>query len=184
MPDSLWITGDQLLVEVRPGKGADITSITDRATGIDVLARAPWGRPDLATAVSTGDSQVDWLARYGGGWQQLIPNAGSERVVGGVRRGYHGEAAVVGWEVVNAGDSSAVMTTDRLTAPLHLARELHVEGPALTVTDTITNTSPEPVPVMWVEHLGFGAPFVDEHCTVTTGARSVLSDAQAPGNRL
>jgi Domain of unknown function (DUF4432) len=184
MPDSLWITSDQLLVEVRPGKGADITSITDRATGIDVLARAPWGRPDLATARSTGDSQLDWLARYGGGWQQLIPNAGAERVVGGVRRGYHGEAAIVGWEVLAADRDGAVMATDLITAPLHLTREVRVTGPALTVTQTIRNTCAEPLPVMWVEHPGFGAPFVDEHCTLTTGARSIVTDAQAPGNLL
>ena len=184
MSDSLWITSDQLRVEVRPDKGADITSITDRATGIDVAFRSPWGRPDLATALTTGNSQLDWLARYGGGWQQLIPNAGPERTVDSVGQGYHGEAAVVGWRVLDAGGSSATMTTDLITAPLHLSRELRADGPTLTVTDTIGNTSPDPVPVMWVEHPGFGAPFIDEHCMLTTGARSILSDALAPGNRL
>jgi hypothetical protein len=184
MPDSLWISSDQLRVEVRPGKGADITSITDLATGIDILARAPWGRPDLATALSTGDSQVDWLARYGGGWQQLIPNAGAERVVGGVRRGYHGEAAIVGWNVLATDGDGATMATGLTTAPLHLTREVRVTGPVLTVTQTIANTGAEPAAVMWVEHPGFGAPFIDEHCTLTTGARSIVTDALAPGNLL
>jgi galactose mutarotase-like enzyme len=184
MAESLWISSGQLQVEVRPAKGADIASIIDRTTGVDVLARSPWGRRELATALTTGDSQLDWLARYGGGWQQLIPNAGQERVVDGVRRGYHGEAAVVGWQVRDASDSGATLTADLITAPLHLTRELRVDGPTLTVTDSVANASPEPVPVMWVEHPGFGAPFIDEHCTLTTSARSILADAVEQGNLL
>lgn len=75
MTSSLWLHTDRLSVEVRPDKGADITSITERATGIDILFRTPWGRRDLAGAPVTGDSRTDWLARYGGGWQQLVPHA-------------------------------------------------------------------------------------------------------------
>jgi hypothetical protein len=65
MAESLWICSERLQVEVRPAKGADIVSIVDRATGIDVMARSPWGRRELAAALTTGDSQLDWLARYG-----------------------------------------------------------------------------------------------------------------------
>lgn len=181
---SLWLHNDQLSVEVRPDKGADITSITDRATGIDVLCRFPWGRRDLAGTSPTGDSQVDWLARYGGGWQQLVPNAGAPRVVDGVQRGYHGEAAVVAWSLEAADDTQASMAVDLVTAPLQLTRSVHVEGAALRVSDTIYNNSDEPIAVMWVQHPGFGAPFIDEHCTLTAGALSVITDADTPGNLL
>ncbi|MEW9522120.1 DUF4432 family protein [Streptomyces tubercidicus] len=184
MSSSLWLTNDRLAVELRPGKGADITSITERGSGIDVLFRAPWRRREPGEAPITGDSQVDWLARYGGGWQQLVPNAGAERVVAGVRRGYHGEAAVVGWAVEAAEDSYARMSTSLITAPLHLTRTVWLEGSALHISDTILNTSGEPVPVMWVQHPGFGAPFIDEHCIITTGARTLVTDAEAPGNVL
>jgi galactose mutarotase-like enzyme len=181
---SLWLHSDRLSVEVRPDKGADITSITEHGTGIDVLWRTPWGRRDLAGAPVTGDSQVDWLARYGGGWQQLVPNAGAERTVGGVRRGYHGEAAVVGWSVNHVDDTEIAMATDLITTPLRLTRALSLDGPALHVRDTVRNTCDQPVPVMWVQHPGFGAPFIDEHCTITSPARTVLTDAEQPGNLL
>ncbi|HEY3481279.1 MAG TPA: aldose 1-epimerase, partial [Streptomyces sp.] len=184
MTCSLWLHSDRLSVEVRPDKGADITSITERATGIDVLFRTPWGRRDLAGAPVTGDSRVDWLARYGGGWQQLVPHAGDERSVDGVRRGYHGEAAIVAWSVVDADVSQARLTTQLITAPLQLTRTLQLDGPALRVRDTILNTAEEPVPVMWVQHPGFGAPFIDEHCTISAPARTVLTDAEQPGNAM
>ncbi|WP_432144081.1 DUF4432 family protein [Streptomyces sp. bgisy084] len=180
----LILRSDQLTVGVLPGKGADIVSLVDTATGIDVLFRSPWGRRDPALLPSTRDSQLDWLARYPGGWQQLVPNAGAARVVDGVLRGYHGEAAVVGWEVESADESSAALGVQLVTAPLTLTRRLRVRGPSLLVTDTIHNDSAEPVDVMWVQHPAFGAPFIDGHSTLTTGARGVLSDAQAPGNVL
>ncbi|MFE1250786.1 aldose 1-epimerase [Streptomyces sp. NPDC058735] len=184
MTPSLWLRSDRLAIEVRPGKGADITSITERRSGIDILFQSPWGRRELAETPHTGNSKVDWLARYGGGWQQLVPNAGDERVIGGVTRGFHGEAAVVAWSVERADETSARLTTDLVTAPLRLTRTVWLDGAALHVRDTILNTSDEAVPVMWVQHPGFGAPFIDERCTIATGARTVLTDAQAPGNAL
>ena len=184
MAFSLWLHNDNLSVELRPGKGADISSIIERPSGVDILFRAPWGRRELADAPVTGDTQTDWLARYAGGWQQLIPNAGAERVVGGVRRGYHGEAAVVGWTVEAASGTFVRMSTDLVTAPLHLTRTVRLEGAVLHVRDTVHNTSEEPVPVMWVQHPGFGAPFIDEHCVIATGAGTFVTDAQAPGNVL
>lgn len=180
----MWLRSDRIEVEVRPEKGADIVAFVDRASGIDVLFRSPWGRRDLAGAPVTGDSAVDWLARYGGGWQQLVPNAGAERTVDGVRRGYHGEAAVVTWSVEEAGEASARLRTDLITAPLRLTRVLALSGDTLRVRDTVENTGVAPVPVMWVQHPGFGGPFIDEHCTITAGARTIVTDAEYPGTGL
>ncbi len=148
MTGSIWLHSDRLSVEVRPDKGADITSITDRATGIDILFHAPWDRPDLTTAPTTGDSQFDWLARYGGGWQQLIPNAGAARVVEGVERGYHGEAAIVPWSIQTADDAHAALTIDLASAPLRLTRSVQLDRETVRIADSIHNTSDESVAVM------------------------------------
>ncbi|MEV0408849.1 aldose 1-epimerase [Actinoallomurus sp. NPDC050550] len=181
---SLVLRSDLLTVEVLPGKGADIVSFVDVASGVDVLFRSPWGRRDPARLPSTGDSRLDWLARYPGGWQQLVPNAGAPRVVDGVLRGYHGEAAVVGWDVESADQSRTSLSVQLVTAPLHLTRSLRLEGASLHVSDTVRNTSPDPVPVMWVQHPAFGAPFINERSTLTSGARGILTDADTPGNVL
>jgi hypothetical protein len=174
---TLVLRNEHLEVIVLPGKGADIYSVIDRQTGVDVLFRSPWGWRDPATVPSTGDSQVDWLARYPGGWQLLVPNAGPEREHDGVRRGFHGEAALVGWTVEARTADSTELTVDLVTAPLRLRRNLALDGRALVVTDQIRNTSPAPVPVMCVQHAAFGAPFVDGRCRIDTSARTVITAA-------
>jgi hypothetical protein len=177
-PDAtLVLRNDHLDVVVLPGKGADIYSVIDRRTGIDVLFHPPWGWRDPVTVAPTGDSQVDWLARYSGGWQLLVPNAGPEREHNGVRRGFHGEAALVGWAVERRTLDSAQLTVDLITAPLRLRRELALDDQTLVVTDCIRNTSPDPVPVMCVQHAAFGAPFIDGRCRLDTSARTVAAAA-------
>jgi hypothetical protein len=180
----LTLRSDVLEVALLPRKGADIYSIVDRLSGIDVLFKSPWGWRDPTSLPSGTDSKVDWLARYPGGWQQLVPNAGEARVVDSVTRGFHGEAAVVPWMLEHSSDSVARLTVDLTTAPLRLDRQVALEGPLLSVQDTIRNLSPDPVEFMWVQHPVFGAPFVDEHARIHTGACVFISDAEAPGTLL
>jgi hypothetical protein len=180
----LVLRNDRLAVTVLADNGADIASIIDLETGVDVLFQAPWGRRAVTQVAPTTDSQVDWLARYGGGWQQLVPNAGEAREVDGVLRGYHGEAAVAGWELDAADDVSATLSVRLITAPLLLTRSIRVDGATLHVRDTVQNESPDPVEVTWVQHPAFGAPFIDEHARLTTGARTIITDAVSPGNVL
>ena len=40
-------------------------------------------------------SQTAWLDHYGGGWQELFPNAGAACTVDGRPHPFHGEASVV-----------------------------------------------------------------------------------------
>lgn len=182
--ERLRLLSDELEVVVLPRKGADLYALVDRASGIDVLFKSPWGWRDPDTLPPTGDSQQDWLARYPGGWQQLLPHAGPERRVRGVLRGYHGEAATRPWRVQARTSSSAVLATRLPDAVLSLTRTLSLEGPALTICDTVRNDTCEPTEVMWVQHPAFGAPFIDGSCRLDFGARTLLSDAEAPGTAL
>ena len=54
--------------------------------GIDLLWKSPWGPglPPLPSA-SGEASQTAWLDHYGGGWQELFPNAGAACTVDGAR---------------------------------------------------------------------------------------------------
>ncbi|WP_371400622.1 DUF4432 family protein [Kribbella sp. NBC_00662] len=171
----LVLRSPQLEVVVLPDKGADVYSVIDRATGIDVLFKSPWGWRDPATVPPMGESQADWLARYPGGWQLLVPNAGPEREYDGVLRGFHGEAAVITWNVDEWTATTARLSTDLATAPLHLEREFVADGPDLEVVTLIRNTSPRTVPVMCVEHAAFGAPFLDARCRLDTSARRIAA---------
>jgi hypothetical protein len=174
---TLVLRSPQLEVVVLPGKGADVYSVIDRATGTDVLFKSPWGWRDPGTVPPMGNSQADWLARYPGGWQLLVPNAGPEREYDGVLRGFHGEAALIAWNVDESTTDMARLSTDLATAPLHLERELVADGPDLQVVTSIRNTSPVSVPVMCVEHAAFGPPFLDARCRLDTSARRIAAAA-------
>jgi len=174
----------ELEVVALPFKGADIYAIVDRATGIDVLFKSPWGWRGPERLGAPADTMQHWIARYAGGWQQLVPHGGAPCEVAGVLRGYHGEAAIVAWQVVEHTADRIRMVTELMTAPLRLERTLTVSGAVLSVHDLISNLSDVPVPVTWVEHPGFGAPFIDGRCRIYAGARTVVNDADAPGTVL
>lgn len=180
----LELSDGVLLVRVLPGKGADIYAVIDLATGIDVLFKTPWGWRDPRLLPSGGDSRQEWLARYPGGWNLLVPNAGDERTQDGVLLGYHGEAAVAAWQVTASAPAAATLEVELLSAPLRIRRELRLADGALEVTDTVVNLSPDPVQVQMVQHPAFGAPFVDGASRISTGARTVIADAAAPGTVL
>jgi len=75
---------DAIEVTVLPGKGADIFAITDLATGIDPLFKAPWGLAPPGTAPRAGSGGDAFLANYEGGWQELFPNTNDACASAGV----------------------------------------------------------------------------------------------------
>ncbi|MBO0810854.1 MAG: DUF4432 family protein [Microlunatus sp.] len=181
----LILRNDHLEVVITPSKGADVYAVIDRATGIDVLFKTPWGRHDpRAGEPPYGGSQAGWLARYAGGWQMLLPHAGPERQYADVLRGFHGEAAIVPWNVNRSSATSAVLGVDLFTVPFQVTRDIRLDGPALHVTDTVVNCSTVPVEYMWVQHPAFGPPFAGPACKIDSGARRLITDADAPGTAL
>jgi len=178
----LTIASDRIEVTVLPDKGADICSLVDKRSGIDFLFKSPWrGR----TGAHYGSSSMErWIEAYPGGWQVLLPNGGDECTEQGVTWGYHGEAAVVPWEVISASARSAVLETQLMTVPLSVRRLVEVEGPVLRLTETVTNGSGEQVEAMWSHHPAFGPPFLEGGCTISAGCRSLVADDRSPGTLL
>lgn len=180
----LALRSAEVEVVLLPDKGCDVYSLVDRGSGVDVLFKTPWGLPPAAPG-ATGDSQTAWLERYPGGWQVLCPNGGAESVApGGVRWGFHGEACLVPWEVVGTGESWAELSVRLHRAPLRLWRRVTLAGRLLTIEESVTNTSPDELELMWSHHPAFGAPFLSPDCVLTTSARTLLADDEAPGTLL
>lgn len=176
----ITLTSEALEVVVTPERGADIVALTDLATGIQTLALSPTGQVP-ANAYTSGDSMVAWTRGYPGGWQLMVPNAGPARMHDGVLQGYHGEASLAVWTVTEQSQSSLTLTTRLFTAPLHLERRIELSGESLSVTDIITNESPEPCSFRLGQHPAFGTPFLDEHSYISVDAAVFMSDAGAPG---
>lgn len=182
--DDLVLSSDTLTATIRTDRGGDIVSLVDNASGVDVMFKTPWGRRERSESIYRTDSVQAWLETYAGGWQLLAPNASFPRTVAGTELGYHGEAAMLPWRVVSASDTSAELSVQLFTAPLAIRRRITVDGAVLRVESTIRNESPVPVDLLWVEHPGFGAPFIDGGCRVDTGARRLIGNEPAAGTIL
>jgi hypothetical protein len=180
----LTLRNDHVEVTVLAGKGSDIYSMVDIRTGVDVMFKTPWGvrAPGMWSRDVT--SMERWLEAYPGGWQLLLPNGGDECVERGATWGFHGEAALLPWTVLDRTGSAATLETRLFSAPLHVLRELSVDGPVLRLREVVTNESAGDIEIMWSHHPAFGAPFLDRECLLSAGCRSVLADDRAPGTLL
>jgi Domain of unknown function (DUF4432) len=122
-----------------------------------------------------------WIEAYPGGWQLLLPNGGDECIERGVKWGFHGEAALVPWTVLDRTNSTATLETSLFTAPLHVWRQLSLDGPVLRVHEVVTNGSEQDIEVMWSHHPAFGAPLLEAGSLLRAGCQTVQADDQAPG---
>jgi hypothetical protein len=159
-------------------QGCDIASIIDRRSGQELLFQTPWGRADRRYLPCYGDSRTAWMAAYGGGWQVLCPNAGPESAMGELCWGYHGEACLLPWTVLSAGDDSATLEVALRTVPVRLRRTLRVLEGILRVDEQLVNDSDVDVDLMWVQHPAFGLPLVGPGAQLEVSARTVRSDAE------
>jgi Domain of unknown function (DUF4432) len=175
------LSNEHLEVTVLPDKGADIYSLVHRASGVDVLFKAPWGVRAPGPWLRASTSMERWIEAYAGGWQLLLPNGGDECTERDVTWGFHGEAALVPWTVLERVDSSATLETSLFTAPLHILRHFSLDGPVLRVREVVTNSSENDIEVMWSHHPAFGAPLLEAGALLRAGCQAVLVDDQAPG---
>lgn len=143
----------QLTVEVDEDLGAEIRVVRG-PDGRNALAYHDWDTP---TSPSRGrsydDPELDWLADYGGGWQETVPNAGQACLVDGLPMGFHGDASRTRWEVVAATEDSVhLRCPSRL--PLTIEREMRLDPdrPVLRLEGRVSNLGPADVDIVWGQH--------------------------------
>jgi hypothetical protein len=172
--DSTWVS-------LLPSKGFDIHELVDRASGVDVLFKTPWGWREPSQLPPLGTRRADWLARYPGGWQVLIPTAGDDTIADGSPEGFHGEAAIVPWVLGEVTATSAAASVELVSAPLRLERTVTLEGATLTVVERVSNLSPVPQQFHWVHHPAFGEPFLGPAATLEVPAGGLVTQP-GPGD--
>jgi Domain of unknown function (DUF4432) len=172
----LRLVSDRIAVAIWPGKGADILELVDRRTGHNLLWKPPWGRRTLSSQPFAGNSSDYWIQRYAGGWNLLLPHAGTERNEAGATWGFHGEASLISWEVEDATNSHAVLHTTLQSAPLSVRRDVRVADDTLSITELVHNDSRETARFSWGHHPSFGAPFLADGLRLEIPARTVQLD--------
>ena len=181
----IQLTSEALSATIDPGRGADVLSLVDRGSGIDVLFRVPWReradnirggeRPTMSEPVAA------WLEQYRGGWQTLFPSAGAPRRVHGAPVGFHGEGSAAAWTVDEVTASTAQLHLELFSVPVRIDRRVQIAKSSITVVDRLTNLSATALHVDYSHHPAFGGEFLNGECIIQTGATRYTGDAEGPG---
>ncbi len=177
----LQLRTDRIVIDIDISRGAEITRLVERRTGVDVLMRTPWAdealrRRPVPLIEDPYDSEREWTASYAGGWQTLVPHAGDAEEIDGVVRQYHGEGSIVPWTLDHVGEDRASAHVQLSSVPLHVTRTITLDGVTVEVSDVLTNAASRTVSYDYQSHPAFGAPFLDAGCRIELAAAAYVSD--------
>jgi galactose mutarotase-like enzyme len=165
--------GSSLVATVAPSNGGSIDSL--RWRDVELLAR---GSPTTRAVIDRTDDhgRADWLSRYRGGWQELLPNAGLGCTVGEHEHRFHGHASTAVWTLDRITSNTATMTLDLEVPPLRFVKNVSIddEQPSIAVATTVECRRPVPVAMLWGHHPAFDVPgraWIDVDAEAAVAAR-------------
>jgi galactose mutarotase-like enzyme len=168
------LVGERLEVVVLPERGAEIHALRDRRSGVDVLFHAPWGLAPPGARPREGAGGHGFLERYAGGWQELFPSVNDPTAYDGAAVPFHGEVALLPWEVEPDGDGLVCRVACR-TTPFALERRMRLDGDTLVLDEAVTNRSDRRAHFVWGHHCVLGPPFLERDCRLDAPARKVVT---------
>jgi hypothetical protein len=177
---ALTLSSDLLEVVVLPDKGADIYALTDRASGIDPLFKAPWGLQPPGSPPREGSAGEAFLANYEGAWQELFPNTNDACAYRDALLPFHGEVATLPWSWSAEGGEDAVavrLSVDCQQTPFRLERLMRLPygERALVLEESVRNTSAEPAHFVWGHHCVLGPPLVAAGAELRVPCRTIVT---------
>jgi hypothetical protein len=175
------ILENQLLrITVLVDKGTDIWELLYKPLDIDFMWRSPMGLRNPNTFIpSSGTGKGFWFDYWEGAWQEVLPNGGVASSYKEADYGLHGESSLIPWDFRVVEDSpervSVTFWARMYRSPFYIEKTLTLEehSGALTIEETLVNEGREEMAFMWGHHPAVGESFLDEHCTIDTGARRV-----------
>lgn len=181
--ETIVMENAHLRVEVLAGKGADVTEIRDKRTDVNVLFEAPheWYGLDRS-GIGVSDRDFEFLDRYPGGWQDVLPEAGGGSDVAGAPLAQHGESSIVPWSARITEDSdervAARFSVDLSRYPFHVERELSLRAdePFLRVDEEVRNEGEVGVDYSWLHHIALGEPLVSPAARLEADCERVVVD--------
>jgi hypothetical protein len=171
---AVTLASEQLEVVVLPERGAELHALRHRPSGIDVLFHAPWGLAPPGAPPREGSGGHGFLERYAGGWQELFPSVNDPTTYDGAAIPFHGEVALLAWDVEPGGDGLVCRVACEAT-PFDLERRMRLEDDALVLEETVTNRSDREAHFVWGHHCVLGPPFLEAGCRLDVPARTIVT---------
>jgi hypothetical protein len=155
-----------LRIVVLSGKGTDISEIAYKPSDVNLLFRNPWGplSPKMVPLVSPHDQAFrDYT---GGGWSDILPNAGSSCELLGLKFSLHDETPLLSWSYKilepEGNEVAAKFWTNLRKYPFHVEKILTLKGSnELSIQETVTNQGRQDLPFSWLIHPTFSSVFLE-----------------------
>jgi hypothetical protein len=167
-----------------PEFGADILSIKTVPKNQELLLKTPWA--DRAEDVIAGkqtpfslDPIAHWMEHYRGGWQLITPIAGNPREIHGAAVGFHGEAAISAWKVVDSQPHSVRIALELISIPVRIERVISLDKNEISITDEIVNLSSLDLEFDYSSHPAFGGDLLDGEVSIETSATKFTLDEES-----
>lgn len=168
-----------LRLTILADRGTDIIELLYKPEDVDLMWRSPVRLHRKADYLSsTGNSLGNYLDHNSGGWQEILPNGGSECFYKGACLGMHGEISNIPWEYEVRKDTkqeiSVWFAVQTLRSPFRLEKELTLreDDGTVYIKEALTNLAQEPMELMWGHHPTVGSPFLDESCSIELNAKT------------
>ena len=174
----------ELALVLDPSFGADILSIKTVKSDQELLLKTPWA--DRAEEVISGqqtpfslDPVAHWMEHYRGGWQLICPNAGPPRDIHGAAVGFHGEASISVWKIIEIKPESIRIQLDLVSVPIRIERMISLAGNEISIIDVITNLSDLDLEFDYSSHPAFGGSLLDGEVLIETNAKKFTLDEES-----
>jgi hypothetical protein len=187
------IENDKLRVAILAGKGTDIVELNYKPLDLDFVWLAPGGVRNPQTFAATApDVHATFRDNYPGGWQEMLPNAGTPSTFEGASLPQHGELYNVPWDVAIAEDTEDLaivsFTAHARRSPFVVEKTIRLDSgiAGFRIDERLTNISHSSAYAMWGHHITFGPPFLRPGCRIHLPDGVMVSphsEPIAPGGR-
>ncbi len=176
-----------LRIVVLPDKGTDISEIIFKPFDLNLLFRNPWGPLSPRQVPVTSPHDEVFRDYTGGGWSDILPNAGAACKYQGMKFGLHDETPLLPWyyKILESKGKkvSAKFWTDLKKYPFRVEKTLTLyDYDKLTINETIVNKSKQRLPFSWLIHPTFSSEFLGGTTTLDVAATRIchLADIDNP----
>jgi galactose mutarotase-like enzyme len=176
--DSTVMENQDLRVLILHGKGTDISEIVYKPLGLNLMFRNPWGPKSPRLFPNVSPHSATFRDYTGGGWSDVLPNAGDPCDFKGARFGMHDETPLLAWSS-RIEENSRTKVSARFDVklnkyPLSVSKLVSLDTRnRLTIVESITNESKDALPFSWVVHPTFSTAFVDETARLDLSASKI-----------